>query len=307
MADASTVNTLIDAAPKMITALAAFGAMILGFLNWRSLREVKHSVDGAQQAIISLSHTNAEEAAGAKGELAGRDYAASERERLEDKKKNGHNGEQAWKAAAATPKTAVSKGASGTRSRIWTAEKEKLFGVTPLRWMPWISREHHEAVIAGKDEVILVLQSQNAVLNARLSEPINVKVELPPPNPASNQVEKQEEYRERKPRPLKEIDYSTLNENDPLQMATLAAEEFGGKLPAPVTLARWYNMVRMQCAYGRRKRQKQADQTGSVATLEVHELPVEAPVLPQQDPNVPQAILDAIAAAEGKPAPQRGQ
>jgi hypothetical protein len=171
-------------------------------------------------------------------------------------------------------------------------------GVGSLKWFPFISREHHDDVIRAKDEVILALQSQIAVLNARLSEPINVKVEMPAPvatptPAASTDVEK----RDKKPKPLQEIDYSTLNEKDPVQMAALAAEEFGGRIPAPAVLARWYTMVQMSCIHGRRKRQQQANQTGSVATLEVHLLPEQAPVLPR-DPNVPQAILDAIAAAE---------
>jgi hypothetical protein len=169
-------------------------------------------------------------------------------------------------------------------------------GVGSLKWFPFISREHHDDVIHAKDEVILSLQSQIAILNSRLSEPINVMVEMPAPVVPSSQVEKQE-VRERKPKPLKEIDYATLDENDAAQMAALAIQEFERR-PSPIELGRWYAQVRMQCQHRRRKRDIESDKTGSVGTVTVKasgDIVVSPPEAPK---DVPKEILELIAAAE---------
>ena len=170
-----------------------------------------------------------------------------------------------------------------------------------MKWIPWISREHHEAVVAGKDALILSLEAQNAVLAERLAEPVKVTVEFPKRSDRPKQTDSPaKEKAPRKPKPLQEIDYSTLDERDPVQMARLALDEFGGKLPPPHVLGRWYAQVRMQTLYAKRKRQAQTDQMGNVGTIIVDELP-KSPEAPQ-DPSiseVPQHILDLIAAAEG--------
>lgn len=170
-----------------------------------------------------------------------------------------------------------------------------------MKWFPWISREHHEAVIAGKDALIRSLECQNAVLAERLAEPVKVTVEFPerlsaPKAPESPAKEKMP----RKAKALPEIDFATLDERDPIQMSALAAQEFGDKLPSPYILQRWYSQVRAQIQYSRRKRQQQADQTGSVGTIIVDPEQVSAagPAAPPPPTNVPAHILQLVEAAE---------
>ena len=169
-----------------------------------------------------------------------------------------------------------------------------------MKWIPWISREHHEAVVAGKDALIRSLEVQNAVLAERLAEPVKVTVEFPKRAASvktADNISPAAKERVKKPKPLQEIDYSTLDERDPVQMARLALEEFGGKLPPAHVLGRWYSQVRMQTLYAKRKKQAQVDQTGNVGTIIVDELPKPTQDAPPSD--VPQHILDMITAAEG--------
>jgi hypothetical protein len=168
-----------------------------------------------------------------------------------------------------------------------------------VRWFPWISREHHESVIAAKNDLIRSLEVQNAVLAERLAEPVKVTVEIPRLRHSSKPSEspaKDVAIRTPKKKPLAEIDFSTLDPRDMPQMAALAVQEFGTKLPSPMTLDRWYTQVRMQINYAQRKKKIQADQTGSVGTIVVEE---QTPVAPPETPqDVPQHIIDLVAAAE---------
>jgi hypothetical protein len=175
-----------------------------------------------------------------------------------------------------------------------------------VKWLPWISREHHESVVAAKNDLIRSLEAQNAVLAERLAEPVNVKVEFPKKlansRPSESPAGREKSPKEPKTKKAAEIDYSTLNEKDAGQMAALALDEFGGKIPPPHILGRWYGQVRMQILYGKRKRQQNSDQTGSVGTIVVNPDDTSVSSLPAISSEtldaVPQSIRDLVAQAE---------
>lgn len=139
---------------------------------------------------------------------------------------------------------------------------------------PWISREHHQAVIAAKDALIRSLETQNAVLAERLAEPIAVSVQMPENfallQPAIVKRKKEAAAGHEAPKEPLEVDWANVDANNPFVMAELAAREFGRML-SPVELADWTRRVRHQirAAKDQSVRTPQIPQVGTLATKQV--------------------------------------
>lgn len=157
--------------------------------------------------------------------------------------------------------------------------------------LPWISREHHQEVIAAKDELIASLEAQNSVLASRLSEPLSVSVKLPE-NFAMVQPAIVRHRKDNAPSPVAhkeapDVDWANVDVENPFIMAELAAQEFGRML-TPIELSDWTHRVRRQVAAAK-ERVGRTPEVGVVGTLET-----KSPSKP-----VPPEILARIAAAEG--------
>ena len=138
--------------------------------------------------------------------------------------------------------------------------------------LPWISREHHEAVTAAKDALIRSLETQNAVLAERLCEPVKVSVELPKDfaviQPALI----------RRPRPQKEpeqadVDFpktieqwAAIDENDPVALAKLAAHELGPRYTA-FAQGQTVRRLRQSIRDAKKKMAHNRTERGSVSTI----------------------------------------
>jgi hypothetical protein len=156
--------------------------------------------------------------------------------------------------------------------------------------LPWISREHHTEVVAAKDALIASLEAQNAVLAARLAEPVSVSVQLPE-NFAMVQPALVRHRKEGAPSPAPrkeapEVDWANVNADNPFIMAELAAQEFGRML-SPIELADWTRRVRRQIQSSKEQASR-TPQIGTIGTLETS-LPPRA---------VPPEILAKIEEAE---------
>ena len=153
---------------------------------------------------------------------------------------------------------------------------------------PWISREHHQEVVAGKDALIASLEVQNAVLAERLAEPIAVTVQMPENfallQPAIVKRKKESMAGPESQKDAPEVDWANVDANNPFVMAELAAKEFGRML-GPVELAEWTQRVRRQIKMAKDQgiRTPQIPQVGTLET---------------QPKEVPAHILTAIAEAE---------
>lgn len=150
-----------------------------------------------------------------------------------------------------------------------------------MRW-PWISREHYEAVTAAKDALIRSLEAQNAVLAERLCEPVKVSVELPKDfaviQPAFI----------RRPRPQKEPDspsvdfpktveqWAAIDENDPVELAKLAAHELGPRYTA-YAQGQTVKRLRQSIRDAKQKVARNRTEQGRVATIvtKTSEVPAE--------------------------------
>ena len=157
-----------------------------------------------------------------------------------------------------------------------------------MKWLPWISREHHQAVIACKDALIRSLEVQNAVLVERLAEPIAVTVQMPE-NFALLQpaVMRRKKEGAAGPQPRKEapeVDWASVDPDNPYIMAQLAAQEYGRML-GPAELADWTLRVRRQikAAKDQNIRTPKIPQIGTLETKQA---------------AVPAHILSAIEEAE---------
>ena len=108
------------------------------------------------------------------------------------------------------------------------------------RW-PWVSRGMHLEVLAAKNEVIHQLQRHVASLEELIKNPAPVEVKVdfvqnvPPPFVRRIREKKPDDSLET---PVAPVDWATVNDNDPVQMARLAAEEFGRRL-SPHELSEW--------------------------------------------------------------------
>jgi len=156
--------------------------------------------------------------------------------------------------------------------------------------LPWISREHHQEVVAAKDALILSLEAQNAVLAERLAEPVSVSVNLPE-NFALVQPAVVRHRKANAPSPAvhkepQEVDWANVDPNNPFVMAELAAQEFGRQL-TPIELSQWVQRVRGQISRAQEVAGR-TPQIGTVGTLETKQ-----PTKP-----VPPEILARIEQAE---------
>lgn len=155
--------------------------------------------------------------------------------------------------------------------------------------LPWISREHHFEVIAAKDALISTLKAQNAILAARLAEPIAVTVEMPKDfallQPAVMRRRKPDEA----PRKTDvDVDWANVDENNKEQIAKIAADELGGMV-SPVVLAQTVARIRRQVRDAKREKVLNAMRSATVGT-------VGTPTEPEN--YVPSAVRDLIESAE---------
>jgi hypothetical protein len=166
-----------------------------------------------------------------------------------------------------------------------------------MKW-PWISREHHAAVVAGKDALIALLEDQNTVLAERLAEPIAVTVTLPEDFAIAQPAQI------RRPRPKDEaspnnspagstpapISWDSIDENDLVTIAKIAAQELGGNVN-PYVLSRKVESIKSQIRHARRKKNAETPTSGRVGTI-------AAPTSDAETQYVPSFIRDMIAEAE---------
>ena len=157
---------------------------------------------------------------------------------------------------------------------------------------PWISREHHIAIVAAMNRTIALLEAQNAILAVRLEQPtpVTVKVEFPPAGhaPPRRRIPESADMTI----PKGPVDWAAVDENNPLVMAKLAMEEFGGPV-APHILASWKDRVTRNIRDARNEK-KRAGRREAVSSSTI---PPNF-LRPEAAPHVPQHILDTIEAAE---------
>jgi hypothetical protein len=138
-----------------------------------------------------------------------------------------------------------------------------------MKW-PWISRGQYEAVLAAKDEIIVVLKAENTALSERLSTPIAVSVSLPEgfavqmPAVVARRPKRQDSDAPSSAS-VKEIDWANVNENDNEAMARIAAQELGGPV-APHVLARTVAQIRLNIRTARADKFRRSLQEGRVGT-----------------------------------------
>ena len=139
---------------------------------------------------------------------------------------------------------------------------------------PWISREHHQEVVAAKDALIASLEVQNAILAERLAEPVAVTVQMPE-NFALLQpaIVKRRKDSTTAPEPHKEapeVDWANVDPDNPFVMAQLAAQEYG-RMVSPIELAEWTARVRRQIRAAKDQgiRTPQIPQVGTLETKQV--------------------------------------
>lgn len=118
-----------------------------------------------------------------------------------------------------------------------------------MKWLPWVSREHHQDVIAAKDALIRSLEVQNVMLLQRLDEPISVSVQMPENftllQPAIVKRRKDAAAGPESRKDIREVDWAKVDADNPFVMAELASREFG-RLLSPIELADWTRRVRHQ-------------------------------------------------------------
>ena len=159
---------------------------------------------------------------------------------------------------------------------------------------PWISREHHEDVVAALKAHIRLFEEQNLALLTRLDAPVNVKVELP----ELLNVPQQLMRRPKRTRqgdgetPERPFDWSLVDVNDDSQMAILAIKELGGPA-SPYVLAQTVDRIKRHVHSAKQKKALEILQNGQVGTIEVPTPKVEDP-----EKHVPDHIRDLVAAAE---------
>ena len=168
-----------------------------------------------------------------------------------------------------------------------------------------ISREHHNEVVAAKDELIRTLLAQNAVLAVRLEEPIGVTVKLPDGfalvQPAIVRTKARPTRLEDPDQPEQDIiDYSNADENDPVVIAKIAAREMGPGPHNAYALGQVVNRIRTHIREARSKKLRDSQTAGNVGTIHTTEPPeVPQPYIPKphaedkvQIPDFVQKLID---------------
>ncbi len=154
--------------------------------------------------------------------------------------------------------------------------------------LPWISRGHHDEVIAAKDALIRALEAQNAVLAERLAEPIKVHVEMPKDlvllQPAVMRRRGQQDQAPKVPKG--EPDWANINENDPKQMAKLAADELGTRV-SPYVLKLTVDRLKKHIRDARTQQIAEGLKTANVGTIET-----------DRQAYIPPAVRELIEEAE---------
>ena len=171
-----------------------------------------------------------------------------------------------------------------------------------MKW-PWVGRDHYDAVLMAKDEIIHVLKEQNSALAQRLSAPIAVSVSLPEgfavQAPAmvgrrSKQPQDQDHLR----RTPHEIDWANIDENDNEAVARVAAKELGSPVP-PHVLARTVNQIKLNSRSARADKLRKSLQEGRVGTQSRPAEPLtEEEALSQGHTYVPAEIRKLVESAE---------
>lgn len=170
-----------------------------------------------------------------------------------------------------------------------------------MRWLPWVGREMHLAVIAAKNEVISNLQRNVACLEEQLKKPVpvNVNVEMPTvqvPAPAFHR----RKDRGAAPAPADEapIDWSLVNENDNEQIAKLAHRELGGSY-TPYMLAQCVSRIKRNVYMARQaKARKLMEEGRRAAGLSPETTRPPTPDVDEALERIPENILSMIEDAE---------
>jgi len=131
-----------------------------------------------------------------------------------------------------------------------------------MRW-PWVSREMHLAVIAGKNEVIHTQQRQIASLEEQLKNPapVNVKVEMPGPPPISLRRRANKPIDEKKQLPP--IDWENVDPNDNHALARIAAQELGPGY-SPYILSQTIDRIKFTIRQARKLKARRLMEEGRV-------------------------------------------
>lgn len=167
--------------------------------------------------------------------------------------------------------------------------------------LPWVSRGMHMEVIAAKNEVIFQLQRQVASLEELLKNPtpIQVKVEMPVPSPVEvpHLMRRAKTRTEEKEDP-QDTDWSRVDLTNAEQMARLAIQEHGGRIPPQHVLSRWYDSVTKLVYAARLKQTRNAATRGETGTITAPSPATEEEAQQQGPQYVPEHIRELVAAAE---------
>ena len=171
-----------------------------------------------------------------------------------------------------------------------------------MRW-PWIGREHHEEVVRAKESQIRWQQETIAALEAKIAQPIPVKVTIQIPEDmmmvAPAVVSRRRPMDAAAPRKThddKPIDWASLDENNNEDLARAAAKELGGPV-SPYVLNQTVQRIRANIIRDKRERSRRTGEIASVGTIEAPEPGVTSTHPDITPPAHVQRLIDK--AAEG--------
>lgn len=176
-----------------------------------------------------------------------------------------------------------------------------------MRWFPFVSREHHEAVLHEKEQLVVELRAEVARLEKRLEQPIPVNVTLPKDLFIAQQaiVTKRKKRRDEADAPTQElarVDLANCDENDLKACAVIAVAKNGRKAANQWELQQFIRGVQTEIraakADRRRKLQKAQQEEQPAPKIEEFKEGIELDE-PVDESAVPAHIRELVARAEG--------
>jgi len=170
-----------------------------------------------------------------------------------------------------------------------------------MRWLPWVSREHHTDVVAAKDRLIASLEAQNAVLAERLAEPVAVTVTLPKDfavlQPAV--VQRPATRGKKRADAAEPVNYADMDETNHAQLAATVITQLGSRAKTANNWERRQILSSLIIQIRAAKAARLRDQINAeVGWMEGSTAPSAQPPAAAQHQDVPLHIRELIEQAE---------
>lgn len=173
--------------------------------------------------------------------------------------------------------------------------------------LPWVSREHHEAVCLERDRLVVALKTQIIALERRLEQPLAVTVKLPD-DFAMVQPAFVRSKRPRRDVPAENssspINWEDVDENNLAQLSEIAAREMGGGKFNLYALMRKVNDIKAHIRMAKSQKKSRTVDAGVTGTIVPPTVHVAESAKEDEEPDlnvIPAHILERIeAASQGK-------